>query len=326
MLKGSFTLLPADPAAAAAFSNLVLEGELAFRRSDAGAPVGEFAGNFVAGEVLVKLSYAGGVPEVSVIGLDCPLPKASFVPPAIDKLQRGSAPGQLLPETLRYIADFAPFVVQDTAFLTPVCSPAVDTAHAYQLSAAGTQVEIVVQTQAWSTVRDWSDGFSFELTSRVKLDWASEPLQHLSLDSAPQQPPVTAALAQLPALIDDKGFVITVLPSAMTIPVAEWGKVRASSSNTLLDPNLSQFQVIATSAEQLGQQCIRLRFRRDPETLSDVAYSLLRDELLNAESVTITLEWLGLECSAQGAVQFQDAPQGTLGDLLKDLELAPGAN
>jgi hypothetical protein len=324
LLKGSFTLLPADPAAAAAFSNLILEGELAFRRSDAGAPVGEFTGNFVAGELLVKLSYGGSVPEVSVIGLDCPLPKASFVPPAVEKLQRGTAPGQLLPETLRFVADFAPFVVQDTSFLTPVCTPPVDTANAYQLSATGTQVEIIVQTRAWDGVRDWSSGFSFELSSRVKLDWATEPKQHISVDAALEQPAVTVSIAQLPAPIDGKGFNITVLPSSSDIPVAEWGKVRASSSNPLLDPNLGQFQVSATSAELLGQQCIRLRFRRDPALLSDAAYSLLRDELLSAGPVSLKLEWLSLGCSAQGELKFTDAPQGALGELFDDVKPTSG--
>lgn len=323
LLKGSFTLLPSDPATAAAFSNLVLEGELAFRRSEAGAPVGEFAGNFVAGELLVKLSYAAGIPEVSVIGLDCPLPKASFVPPAVEQLQRGDVPGRLLPETLRYVADFAPFVVQDAAFLTPVCTPPVDTADAYQVNAAGTQVEIIVSTAAWAGVRDWSNGFSFELTSSVQLDWASEPLQHLSVAQDLRAPTVTAALAQVPALIDDQGFVLTIAPSAMIDPVTQWGRVTASSPHSLLGPNLSQFQVFAVPAEQLGQPAVRLRFRRDPAALSDLAYGLLRDELLNAGAIGIKLVWPDLGCSVEGELEFTPAVPGTLDELLQDLESAP---
>jgi hypothetical protein len=319
LLKGSFTLLPTDSQAASAFSNLSLQGGLSFRRTEAGEPVGEFTGNFVAGELLLNTAYGDGVPEVSVIGLDCPLPKASLIPPAAEKLARDTATNKLLPETLRFVVDFAPLVVKDPAFLMPVCTPIVDIKDAYQFSASGTQVEIIVQTKAWRSVREWGAGFGFELNSKVKLDWAAEPKLTLAVDNSVAQSQASVALAQLPALIDDKGFVITILPGPGSLPVADWSKVTASSDSLLLGRNIAQFQVIATAGKVLEQQCVRLRFRRDAETLSDMAYSLLQDDLLAAKEVSVKLEWPELGCSAEGKLTFKVAPQGTLNDLLNDL-------
>lgn len=319
LLHGAFSLLPADSSATAAFSNLTLEGELAFRRSDAGEAIGEFAGIFVPGQLLVKLSYGDGVSEISVLEFKCPIPKASFIAPVVEKLQRAPASGMLLPETLRFVADFAPYVIKDPAFLVPVCSPPVNTAGALQLNAKGTQVEIVVQTRAWSSIHEWPDGFSFELDSQVALDWVSQPQLTVVVDAEMPQPEASATFASLPVLIDDKGFVVTIVPGGSEIPVAEWGKLHASSENLLLDRNLEQFQVIATSAQLAGQQCIRLRFRRDTETLSDMAYDILRSELLNAGEIQVKFAWDGLRCSAESKLTFEAALPGTLNDLLKNL-------
>jgi len=322
LIDASFTLLPADSAALECFANLSTEGHVTFRRSESGVPIGNYPGNFVAGDLLVRLAYDGGPPEISGMQLDASPPPARLSPSPVEYVRRNPQSGELSPQSLRCVVDFSPFVIADAGFLLPRFTPTAVAGPHPQLEAEGTQVALVIDLGAWSDVEDWEEGLLVEIDSVCELAWEGDASIHIPVRQASAQapPPVIKALTTECAL-HSRGFSLLIDPGDSELAADRFGVVEVRSDHLLLDRNLSAFEVAAVEAGIGDERMLSLRFTRDPAVLDDLVYGLLVEELIEAQAVQLDLVWPELGATVSQSVTFVAAPEDGVEDVLDELGL-----
>lgn len=327
LIRGSFVLLPTQSVVSRAFSNTTLTGELAFRRSESGAPVGSFAGNFISGDLLVQVNYADGGPIVSTWGLDSPLPQAEFIGPGIEYLRLESPEGILQPDSLRWVVEFAPLVVADPSFLVLGFAPGSESPYQVERSAEGTQVVFTQELTAWEDIEDWGEDLTCTVNSSIELDWQGSTVLSLPVKKAQVEfTGLSFEIRENECVIDDTGIEIVLVPSDELPPLARLGEVTLTTSHILLSRNADKFTAQAVSTSADGQPAVLLMLRRNREAISDVAYDLLAADLVESASVDMSLTWEELGISLNEDVSFIRRETKT-GDILEELSLrqaAPG--
>jgi hypothetical protein len=142
---------------------------------------------------------------------------------------------------------------------------------------------------------------TLELAAASPAAGGEEPSAAMpAADSAALQ----VSLAQEPVPVDDSGFTLTLLVSGELPDVTAWSDVELGSDLLVLVRNIESFKPFAAAASNAGKAVITLRYERDRDRLPDLAYGVLLEELTDAKSVPLRLNWpqLGASCSAD--VQF----------------------
>lgn len=306
-LSGTFALLPRDQGAKGSFANLPLSGDLAFLRDATGALLGQSSGNFVSGDLLVRLEYGDGPVEASALELTAPRPRARLVAPTTTELALRED-GTLEPDKLQWVVDFAPFAVARPQVLQVSATPAAaDSAKAFSNTADGTRIVVTQDLRAWKGVAGLEGGLKLSFACDADVDWAEPPQRTLAVKPAPKVSGAHPALRDRPVAISNEGFVIELLPGAADVPLEAWEKVEVETDFLLLARTIGKFQVHASEAEAAGQRVVRLLFRRLPDELPDMGYDVLMGELVAAEGIDVTLRWPELGCQAAGTLHFRSA-------------------
>ena len=322
LINASFTLLPEDCGVLECFANLSLEGHVTFRRSESGVPIGSYPGNFVKGDLLVRLSYNRGTTEISGMPLDAPAPGARLSPSPVEHVRRNPQSGELSPQSLRCVIDFSPLVIADPGFLQPLFTPAAAGDYAAELRAEGTHAELGIDLAAWQTVDDWEEGLLVEFQSTCDLSWDSEPSIRIPIrDAAPEASSPSVEVLTAECTIHDRGFSLLLDPGDTELPAERFSQVDVRSDLLLLDRNLSAFNLTAVESGSAEDRLLSLRFTRDTAVVDDLAYSLLVEELIEADDVQLDLVWPQLGAVASRAVRFVAASDESVQDVLDELGL-----
>ncbi|MBN2083069.1 IPT/TIG domain-containing protein [bacterium] len=325
LLTGEFNLLPRDGLVQQVFSNLALSGELAFRRTESGAAVGTFNGNFLPGDLLVEFSYNRGQTIAAMLELAAEPPQARLLPPATESLRLDAGSGQLQPEVLRWIVDFSPLVIREPDVITPTFSPAADRAgQGVSVSREGSQLVITQELAAWSGISDWEDGLTIAVETRLELSPDSVLTANIPV-RAHTEPysGLQFEVAQERCLIGPDGFELVLIPNGELPPMLQLSAVETSTSHLLLGLNLDKFRTQASAVLVGDRQAVQLAYKRDKVNLDDITYELLMAELVEAENVEITLAWPELNTTLTARIKFsQQAAEQTalLGELGLDEE------
>jgi len=306
-LAGTFALLPKDGDARGAFANLSLSGDLTFQRGATGSVLGVFSGNFVSGDLLVRLEYGEGPVEASALEITAPRPHARVIAPPTRELTLRED-GTLAPDQLQWVVDFAPFIVARPQGLQVSATPApADAGKAFSVFADGTRIVITQDLQAWKGVAGLEGGLKLSFACDADVDWAEPPQFTLAVKPAPKVSRAQPILPDRPVAIDNEGFVIELSPGAEDVPLEAWEKVEVDTDFLLLARTIGKFQVQASEAEAAGQRVVRLLFKRLPAELPDMGYNVLIGELVAAEGIDVTLRWPELGCQAAGTLHFRGA-------------------
>jgi hypothetical protein len=322
LIDASFTLLPRDAAVLECFDNLSLEGHVTFRRSESGVPIGSYPGNFVAGDLLVRLSYDGGATEISSMPLDASAPHARLAASPVEYVRRNPQSGELSPQSLRCVIDFSPLVISDPGFLEPRFTPACGDSYAAVLRAEGTHAELEIDLAAWQAVEDWEEGLLVEFHSSCNLSWGGEPAIQIPIrDAAPETPSPLVEVLTAECTIHDRGFSLLLDPGNTALPAERFSQVEMRSDHLLLDRNLSAFEVTAVESGSVGDRLLSLRFTRDTTAVDDLAYGLLVEELIEADAVQLDLAWPQLGAATSTSVRFVATSDENVQDVLDELGL-----
>lgn len=312
LLSGSFNLLPDDPLLPQLFGNVTRAGDLVFSRLDAQTAEATCAGYFVPGDLLVEFRYSMGAESAAMLRLNAEPPHGVVTAPRDASIRIDSGSGELTPDTINWSIDFAPFDISKPDIISiDFDPPPADPGAAADLQTEGTELSIAVHPAAWRGLIGAGGTLRAKLSTTIQLELVGDLTLEVPVEGSDVSEKSSGiSFAESVAVASDQGLEFELAVSDPAIAIDQLADVQLNSDNLLLALNAGEFQVKVDSPGG-DRSAVRMSLLRNPQSMTDVSYGLLVDELLGAEDVELILEWPGLGRQLSGKLRFIRAAEDT---------------